>query len=69
MKTETKYDLNWIIEHIDSDWVQENPDTAIELLKYMNSELKNRKEYIQTLRRKELLREVILIDEDQLEIV
>lgn len=54
-----KYDLNWIVEHIDSDWVQENPDTALELIKWMNEELSNRKEYIQSLRRKEFLRAVL----------
>lgn len=51
-----KYDINWIVEHVDSKWIAENPDTVMELLKWMNSELKNRKEYIQSIRRKELLR-------------
>ena len=66
MKTETKYDLNWTLSHIDKEWVIENPTEVIILLQFMKEELDNRKIYITKLEeklQKERLENLLLCSE------
>lgn len=51
----TKYDLNWVLEQMERDWIIQNPDSALVLLRWMKDELDNRKEVIQEQRRELLL--------------
>lgn len=67
--------MTQLSEVIDVDWILENPTAAIDLLKCYEHELKQRKNYIkvleeevQQMHRKDLLKKVILINEEQLEI-
>lgn len=50
-----KYDLAWVIENIDRDYVIANPDSVITLLTCMKKELDNRKNMIQEIRSQLLL--------------
>ena len=54
-----KYDLTWIVENMDPEWVRQEPELFIELARYMKREMDRRKEIIQNMRRKELLREAL----------
>lgn len=51
----TKYDLDWVIEQMEREWIIQNPDSALVLLRWMKDELDNRKEVIQEQRREILL--------------
>ena len=68
--------MTQLSEVIDVDWILENPTAAIDLLKCYEHELKQRKDYIhaleeevQQMQRKDLLKKVILIDEEQLDVI
>lgn len=51
----TKYNLDWVLEQMERDWIIQNPDSALVLLRWMKDELDNRKEVIQEQRRELLL--------------
>ena len=51
----TKYNLDWALEQMERDWIIQNPDSALVLLRWMKDELDNRKEVIQEQRREILL--------------
>lgn len=51
----TKYNLDWVLEQMERDWVIQNPDSVLVLLRWMKDELDNRKEVIQEQRRELLL--------------
>jgi len=58
----TKYDLDWVIEQMERDWIIQNPDSALVLLRWMKDELDNRKEVIQEQRREILLLKSLNVD-------
>ena len=47
---ENKYDLTWIIENMEPEWVSQEPELFIELATWMKSELDRRKEVIKILK-------------------
>ena len=51
----TKYNLDWVLEQMERDWVIQTPDSVLVLLRWMKDELDNRKEVIQEQRRELLL--------------
>lgn len=42
-----KYDLTWIVENLDSEWIYSETETFIKLVQWMKSELDRRKDLIE----------------------
>ena len=49
-----------LLDIIDSDWIKENPESALELVQCLWHELKQRKDYIESLNNKLLLQAALM---------